>query len=37
MSVKRRWRKAKRARRGDYNVVDGKVPWYTALIRFIRG
>lgn len=31
-----RWKRAKKERPFDYNVVDGEVPWYTALIRFFK-
>jgi hypothetical protein len=38
MSAKntQRWRRARRARPNDYNVVNGQVPWYTAVIRYLK-
>jgi hypothetical protein len=33
----KRWRRARKARKGDYNVVDGKVPLWVAVLRFFRG
>jgi len=31
-----RWKKAGEARPFDHNVVDGRVPWFTNLIRFFK-
>jgi hypothetical protein len=34
--ILRRWKRAKQARTDDWPVADGKVTWYTALIRFFK-
>lgn len=36
MGIKSRWKKTGEERPFDHNVVDGKVPWFTNLIRFFK-
>jgi hypothetical protein len=32
----KRWKRAKKARPGDWPVADGKVPNWIALLRFFK-
>lgn len=33
--MKKRWKRAGKARPDDYNVVRGTVPWPTQWVRFL--